>query len=69
MDDLIGRSITYRVAVGARAGRKVFTLQTVPVREAGSRPGVAQYAGFSPHAGIGVEAGSQPQRVQRAAIA
>ena len=30
MDDLIGHSITYRVAVGPRAGQKVFTLQTVP---------------------------------------
>ena len=31
MDDLIGYSITYRVAFGPRAGRKVFTLQTVKV--------------------------------------
>jgi len=30
MDDLIGHSITYWVAVGTRAGQKVFTLQTVP---------------------------------------
>jgi len=33
MDDLLGHSITYRVAVGPRAGQKVFSLQTVPVRE------------------------------------
>jgi hypothetical protein len=32
MDDLLGHSITYRVAVGPRAGQKVFTLQTVPAR-------------------------------------
>jgi hypothetical protein len=56
LDDLIGRSITYRVAVGPRAGQKVFSLQTVPAREDEPRKGVAQYAGFSLHAGIGVEA-------------
>ena len=32
MDDLLGRSITYRVAVGPRAGQKVFSLQSVPAR-------------------------------------
>ena len=56
LDDLIGHSITYRVAVGPRAGQKVFSLQTVPGREEEPRQGVAQYAGFSLHAGIGVEA-------------
>jgi hypothetical protein len=30
MDDLIGHSITYRIAMGPRTGQKVFTLQTVP---------------------------------------
>jgi len=28
MDDLLGHSITYRVAMGPHAGQKVFTLQT-----------------------------------------
>jgi hypothetical protein len=56
IDDLLGHSITYRVAVGPRAGQKVFSLQTVPAREEGPREGAAQYAGFSLHAGIGVEA-------------
>ena len=56
MADLLGHSITYRVAVGPRAGQKVFSLQTVPAREEEPRRGVAQYAGFSLHAGIGVEA-------------
>jgi hypothetical protein len=32
LDDLIGPSITYRIAVGPRAGQKLFTLQTVPAR-------------------------------------
>ena len=30
LDDLIGRSITYRIAVGPRAGQKVFTLISSP---------------------------------------
>jgi len=66
MDDLIGHSITYRVAVGPRAGQKVFTLQTVPAREEEPRKGVAQYAGFSLHAGIGVEA-DQREKLERLA--
>jgi Putative transposase len=35
LDDLIGHSITYRIAVGPRAGQKLFTLQTVPPRVQG----------------------------------
>jgi hypothetical protein len=64
MDDLLGHSITYRVAVGPRAGQKVFSLQTVPAREEEPRKGVAQYAGFSLHAGIGVEA-DQREKLER----
>ena len=30
LDDLLGSSITYRIAVGPRSGQKLFTLQTVP---------------------------------------
>jgi hypothetical protein len=56
MDDLVGYSITYRVAVGPRAGQKVFALQTVPAQQAEPKPGVARFAGFSLHAGLGVEA-------------
>ncbi len=67
MDDLIGHSITYRVAVGPRAGQKVFALQTVPARAAEPRPCVAQYAGFSLHAGIGVEA-DQRAKLERLAL-
>lgn len=43
------------VALGSRAGQKVFSLQTVPP-QAQERKGVAQYARLSLHAGIGVEA-------------
>jgi hypothetical protein len=32
LDDLLGHSITDRIAVGPRAGQKLFTLQTVPAR-------------------------------------
>jgi hypothetical protein len=64
LDDLIGHSIAYRVAVGPRAGQKVFSLQPVPAREAEPRRGVAQYAGFSLHAGIGVEA-DQREKLER----
>ncbi len=35
MDQLLGHSITYRIAVGLQAGRKVFTLQTLPARKSG----------------------------------
>ena len=30
MSELLGHAITYRIAVGPQAGRKVFTLQTLP---------------------------------------
>jgi hypothetical protein len=64
MHDLLGHSITYRVAVGPRAGQKVFSLQSVPARAEEPRKGVAQYAGFSLHAGIGVEA-EQREKLER----
>jgi hypothetical protein len=66
IDDLLGHSITYRVAIGPRAGQKVFSLQTVPARGEELRKGVAQYAGFSLHAGIGVEA-DQREKLERLA--
>jgi hypothetical protein len=66
MEDLLGHSIAYRVAVGPRAGQKVFALQSVPARAEEPRNGVAQYAGFSLHAGIGVEA-EQRDKLERLA--
>jgi Putative transposase len=46
-----------RVGIGPRAGQKVFTLHTGPAQtHEESRKGVAQHAGFSLHAGIGIEA-------------
>ena len=60
LDDLIGHSITYRIAVGPRAGQKVFTLQSVaaqPEREA--RHGAAEAGGFSLHAGLDIQPGER----------
>lgn len=60
MNDLLGHSITYRVAVGPRAGAKVFTLQTVPpVAEGEPEKRVAQDSGFSLHAGVAAEGGER----------
>ena len=59
LDDLIGHSITYRIAVGPRAGQKLFTLQTVPPREEpeqqGDPRGAAKAGGFSLHAGLDIQ--------------
>ncbi|HEX7013262.1 MAG TPA: transposase [Steroidobacteraceae bacterium] len=56
MHDLIGHSITYRVATGPRAGQKVFTLQTLPPdEELLSDDRLARASGFSLHAGVSVE--------------
>jgi hypothetical protein len=58
LNDVIGHSITYRVAVGPRTGQKVFTLRSLSAQrdDDEGRKGVAEYAGFSLHAGIGIEA-------------
>ncbi len=37
MDQLLGHSITYRIAVGPQQGRKVFTLQTLPACDSDDR--------------------------------
>jgi ribosomal protein S27E len=60
LDDLIGHSITYRIAVGPRAGQKLFTLQTVPARgeeseQQGDGRGAANVGGFSLHAGLDIQ--------------
>ena len=47
MDDVLGHSITYRIAVGAQAGTKVFTLQMVPAQDVSSKPHVASESGFN----------------------
>lgn len=54
MNQLLGHSITYRIAVGPRAGRKVYTLQTLPACDLNEQYGdaVGKVAGFSLHAGV-----------------
>jgi len=52
MTPLLGHSITYRIAVGPQAGRKVFTLQTLPACDEPFDDGVGKVAGFSLHAGV-----------------
>ena len=58
MDQLLGHSITYRIAVGPQQGRKVFTLQTLPACDPDEpfTDGVGKVAGFSLHAGVATKA-------------
>ena len=58
MNQLLGSSITYRIAVGPQQGRKVFTLQTLPDCRADhpSAHTVGKVAGFSLHAGVATRA-------------
>jgi hypothetical protein len=42
---LLGASITYRIAVAPHQGRKVFTLQTLPAARSRSRAGPARWPG------------------------
>ena len=57
MQQLIGCSVSYRIAVGQQQGRKVFTLQTLPAVEEDDRYAqVAKEAGFSLHAGVAAQA-------------
>ncbi len=56
MDGLRMSSITYRVATGKHAGRKVLTLQTLPGDEGPLEGGAGQVGGFSLHAGVAAEA-------------
>ena len=64
MDQLLGSSITYRIAVGPQQGRKVFTLQTLPGCEEACDAGGGKVAGFSLHAGVAARA-DQRQKLER----
>jgi hypothetical protein len=57
-NQLLGSSITYRIAVGPQQGRKVFTLQTLPNLESDNpfSSSVGEAAGFSLHAGVAARA-------------
>ena len=56
MEQLLGSSITYRIAIGPQQGRKVFTLQTLPACDEPFDDGVGKVAGFSLHAGVAARA-------------
>jgi hypothetical protein len=56
MEQLLGSSITYRIAVGPQRGRKVFSLQTLPACDEPFDDGVGKAAGFSLHAGVAAKA-------------
>ncbi len=57
MNQLLGSSITYRIAMGPQPGRKVFTLQTLPDEsDRLSSSTVGETAGFSLHAGVATKA-------------
>jgi hypothetical protein len=66
MSQLCGHSITYRIAIGPQAGRKVFTLQTLPACDPEDQVGdtVGRVAGFSLHAGVAVRA-NERQKLER----
>ena len=64
MNELLGYSITYRIAVGPQAGRKVFTLQTLPACDEPLDDGVGKVAGFSLHAGVAAKA-HERQKLER----
>jgi hypothetical protein len=54
MHQLHGSSVTYRIAVGPRQGRKVFTLQTLPASDPDEWVGSVD--GFSLHASVAAKA-------------
>jgi hypothetical protein len=57
MQQVLGCSVSYRIAVGPQQGRKVFTLQTIPAWEDDDRfSQVAKASGFSLHAGVAAQA-------------
>jgi hypothetical protein len=65
MQDLYGHSITYRVALGAQRGKKVFTLQTLaPQIEENSDSQVGSMAGFILHAGVATR-GNEREKLER----
>jgi hypothetical protein len=64
---LLGSSITYRIAVGPQQGRKVFTLQTLPDLDESDYPfssSVGEVAGFSLHAGVATKA-NEREKLER----
>jgi len=69
LDSLLSHSITYRIALGPRAGQKAFTLRSLPgtTRRAPDKPFLASADGFSLHAGVaaGVDERKKVERLCR----
>jgi hypothetical protein len=62
MQQVLGCSVSYRIAIGPQQGRKVFTLQTIPAWEVNDRfAQVAKESGFSLHAGVAAQAWERRQ--------
>ncbi|KEZ75733.1 IS, phage, Tn [Salinisphaera hydrothermalis C41B8] len=64
MNSLLGHSITYRIAVGPNAGRKVMTLQTLPADDPPFGEEAGKVGGFSLHAGVSARA-DQRNKLER----
>ena len=65
MQQVLGCSVSYRIAIGPQQGRKVFTLQTIPSCEDDDRfTQVAKASGFSLHAGVAAQAWER-QKLER----
>jgi len=64
LDALRMSSITYRIAIGKHAGRKVATLQTVPADTNAPEGDAGKIGGFSLHAGVTAEA-HEGQKLER----
>ena len=65
MQQVLGCSVSYRIAIGPQQGRKVFTLQSIPSWEDDDRfAQVAKESGFSLHAGVAAQAWER-QKLER----
>lgn len=64
MSSVLGHSITYRIAVGPNAGRKVMTLQTLPADDPPFGQEAGKVSGFSLHAGVAARA-EQRDKLER----
>jgi len=57
-------SVSYRIAIGKDAGKKVFSLQTLPSKDLDNYGQLAKIAGFSLHAGVFADI-NQPDKLER----
>jgi ribosomal protein S27E len=66
INDLIGSSITYRVAVGKNKGKKVYTLQTIPaqLQDTAENKVLSRESGFSLHAGVSAKS-YEKEKIER----